>query len=95
MQLKTQLFIDGKWQDGQSTIAVTDPSDESIIANVAVASDAHCLAAIDAARRAFKSWAKTAPRFRGEILYAAEFFRWFSEEAVRVNGEFRTAPNGD
>ncbi|MEY3723869.1 MAG: hypothetical protein RL649_719 [Actinomycetota bacterium] len=55
MQLKTQLFIDGKWQDGQSTIAVTDPSDESIIANVAVASDAHCLAAIDAASRAFKS----------------------------------------
>jgi hypothetical protein len=24
MQLKTQLFIDGKWQDGQSTIAVAD-----------------------------------------------------------------------
>jgi succinate-semialdehyde dehydrogenase/glutarate-semialdehyde dehydrogenase len=32
---------------------------------------------------------------KGEILYAAEFFRWFSEEAVRVNGEFRTSPNGD
>jgi succinate-semialdehyde dehydrogenase/glutarate-semialdehyde dehydrogenase len=32
---------------------------------------------------------------KGEVLYAAEFFRWFSEEAVRVNGEFRTAPNGD
>jgi succinate-semialdehyde dehydrogenase/glutarate-semialdehyde dehydrogenase len=32
---------------------------------------------------------------KGEILYAAEFFRWFSEEAVRINGEFRTAPSGD
>jgi succinate-semialdehyde dehydrogenase/glutarate-semialdehyde dehydrogenase len=32
---------------------------------------------------------------KGEILYAAEFFRWFSEEAVRINGEFRIAPNGD
>jgi succinate-semialdehyde dehydrogenase/glutarate-semialdehyde dehydrogenase len=32
---------------------------------------------------------------KGEILYAAEFFRWFSEEAVRINGEFRGAPNGD
>jgi len=32
---------------------------------------------------------------KGEILYAAEFFRWFSAEAVRINGEFRTAPNGD
>ncbi|NDA79830.1 MAG: NAD-dependent succinate-semialdehyde dehydrogenase [Actinobacteria bacterium] len=32
---------------------------------------------------------------KGEILYAAEFFRWFSEEAVRINGEFRHAPSGD
>ncbi len=45
MQLKTQLFIDGKWIDGQSTIAVTDPSDDSVIANVAVASDAQCTTA--------------------------------------------------
>jgi len=129
MQLKTQLFIDGKWIDSVSTIAVTDPSDNSTIANVAVASDEDCIAAIDAASNAFKSWAKTAPRVRaeilrkafeimvaesdrlaeiitkengkvlsdakGEILYAAEFFRWFSEEAVRINGEFRSAPNGD
>ena len=26
---------------------------------------------------------------KSEILYAAEFFRWFSEEAVRINGEFQ------
>jgi succinate-semialdehyde dehydrogenase/glutarate-semialdehyde dehydrogenase len=32
---------------------------------------------------------------KGEVLYAAEFFRWFSEEAVRINGEFRTSPSGD
>src|SRR5918997_2391933 len=31
---------------------------------------------------------------RSEIAYAAEFFRWFAEEAVRINGEFATAPNG-
>ena len=85
--------------------------------------------AVSAAYNAQKSWAKTAPRVRGEILrkafelmvqeadaiativvkengkiftdarneviYAAEFFRWFSEEAVRINGEFREAPSGD
>ena len=129
MQLKTQLYIDGKWLDGASTIPVTDPSDESIISNVSVATDEHCALAVDAADRAFKTWSKTAPRVRGEILrkafeimvaeadrlaeiiskengkvlsdakgeilYAAEFFRWFSEEAVRINGEFRTAPSGD
>ncbi len=30
-----------------------------------------------------------------EARYAAEFFRWFSEEAVRVAGGFRDAPAGD
>src|SRR5690606_17692905 len=31
---------------------------------------------------------------RGEVAYAAEFFRWFAEEAVRLNGEIYTAPSG-
>ena len=31
---------------------------------------------------------------RGEVVYAAEFFRWFSEEAVRLAGRFATAPGG-
>ena len=29
-----------------------------------------------------------------EIVYGAEFFRWFSEEAVRVAGRWQVAPNG-
>jgi succinate-semialdehyde dehydrogenase/glutarate-semialdehyde dehydrogenase len=31
---------------------------------------------------------------RGEIAYAAEFFRWFAEEAVRVEGRYVTAASG-
>lgn len=31
---------------------------------------------------------------RGEVLYAAEFLRWFSEEAVRIEGRYGTAANG-
>jgi succinate-semialdehyde dehydrogenase / glutarate-semialdehyde dehydrogenase len=31
---------------------------------------------------------------RGEVTYAAEFFRWFAEEAVRAGGELQTAPAG-
>jgi succinate-semialdehyde dehydrogenase/glutarate-semialdehyde dehydrogenase len=31
---------------------------------------------------------------RAEITYAAEFFRWYSEEAVRVAGDYRVAPGG-
>jgi succinate-semialdehyde dehydrogenase/glutarate-semialdehyde dehydrogenase len=30
----------------------------------------------------------------GEIAYAAEFFRWFSEEAVRIDGRYAVAANG-
>lgn len=31
---------------------------------------------------------------RGEIAYAAEFFRWFAEEAVRLDGGYMPAPAG-
>ena len=31
---------------------------------------------------------------RGEVLYAAEFLRWYAEEAVRVPGTLQTAPSG-
>jgi succinate-semialdehyde dehydrogenase/glutarate-semialdehyde dehydrogenase len=30
----------------------------------------------------------------GEITYAAEFLRWFSEEAVRIDGRYAVAANG-
>jgi succinate-semialdehyde dehydrogenase / glutarate-semialdehyde dehydrogenase len=129
MQFKTDLYIDGKWAKGDGTIPVTDPSTGEVIANVATAGDGECDAAIAAADRAFKTWSKTAPRVRaeilrkafelmiaesdhlaklvsmengkvlsdakGEIAYAAEFFRWFSEEAVRTPGDFRHSPSGD
>ena len=31
---------------------------------------------------------------KAEIAYASEFFRWFAEEAVRIEGRYATAPNG-
>src|SRR3954447_23248560 len=31
---------------------------------------------------------------RAEVAYGAEFFRWFSEEAVRIDGGLTTAPDG-
>lgn len=127
--MRTQLYIDGKWLDGSGKLPVHDPSDGSVIAEVSTAGDAECEAAIAAADAAAVSWAKTAPRFRSEILrkafeimtaeneaiatlisrengkalpdargeasYAAEFFRWFAEEAVRTPGDFRKSPSGD
>jgi succinate-semialdehyde dehydrogenase / glutarate-semialdehyde dehydrogenase len=31
---------------------------------------------------------------KGEVTYGAEFFRWFSEEAVRISGRYALAPSG-
>src|SRR5215207_1144279 len=31
---------------------------------------------------------------KAELAYASEFFRWFSEEAVRISGRYSIAPNG-
>lgn len=31
---------------------------------------------------------------KGEVAYAAEFFRWNAEEAVRIHGSISTAPSG-
>ena len=127
--MRTKMYIDGEWVDGIATMPVTDPSDGSVIAEVAVAGPAQCEAAVAAADRAAADWAKTAPRVRseilhkafeimvaeadaiativskengkvltdakGEVMYAAEFFRWFAEETVRVPGDFRKSPSGD
>ena len=127
--MRTQLYINGQWVPGASTVPVIDPSDGSVIADVAIASDAQCDAAIAAADAVAVEWAATAPRVRSEILrkafeimtaeieeiatlisrengkampdargeaaYAAEFFRWFAEEAVRTPGDFRMSPSGD
>ncbi|MFH5231764.1 NAD-dependent succinate-semialdehyde dehydrogenase [Antrihabitans spumae] len=32
---------------------------------------------------------------RNEVRYGAEFFRWFSEEAVRIHGRYQHAPAGN
>ncbi|NDV00061.1 NAD-dependent succinate-semialdehyde dehydrogenase [Pseudoroseicyclus tamaricis] len=37
---------------------------------------------------------KALPDARGEVAYAAEFFRWYAEEATRIGGEFRHTPSG-
>jgi len=112
----------------KAVLPVHDPSTGEVLAEVADASPADGVAALDVAVATQESWAGTAPRERGEILrrafelmtaradelallmtlemgkplvesrgevtYAAEFFRWFSEEAVRISGRWSTSPDG-
>ncbi|WP_181772971.1 NAD-dependent succinate-semialdehyde dehydrogenase [Amycolatopsis pittospori] len=125
-----ELFIGGKWVPAANgkTFPVLDPSTGEALCEVADASPADGVSALDAAVAAQADWATVAPRERGEILrrayellikradelallmtlemgkplaeskgeitYAAEFFRWFAEEAVRIDGGFAVAPNG-
>ena len=66
------LFIDGQWRpaaDGRR-FAVHDPADGSELARFAAATEADCLAAVDAAADALAGWAATPPRQRSEILRA-------------------------
>jgi len=125
----TGLLIAGEWVTTPQSIAVVDPSDLSVLAEIGNASVDDGLAAVGAAHDAFQTWSIASPRQRAEVLrrafeimtaevetcariialengkawrdamaeatYAAEFFRWFSEEACRIQGDFRTAPGGD
>jgi len=124
------LFIGGQWLDSsdRGRIEVDDPATEEIIASVASATVDDATKAVDAAYEAGKSWARTAPRERaevlraafelitarkddiavimsreegktmaeglGEVAYAAEFFRWYAEEAPRTMGHFGRSPAG-
>jgi succinate-semialdehyde dehydrogenase/glutarate-semialdehyde dehydrogenase len=38
---------------------------------------------------------KVVAEARGEVKYGAEFFRWFAEEAVRIDGRYTHAPAGN
>jgi succinate-semialdehyde dehydrogenase/glutarate-semialdehyde dehydrogenase len=129
-QVPHQLYIGGQWIDSTSgrSIEVLDPATGLVIKTIADASVADGAKAMDAAADAQASWARTAPRVRGEILrrafdllmeradefallmtlemgkplaeargevtYGGEFLRWFSEEAVRINGRYNSNPEG-
>jgi succinate-semialdehyde dehydrogenase/glutarate-semialdehyde dehydrogenase len=125
-----QLLVAGNWQDASNadTVEVINPSDASVITDIADADVEDGLAAVDAAAAALPEWAATPPRrraeilrrcfdlmterseqiahlislengkaladARGEVAYAAEFFRWYAEEAVRIIGDVSVSPSG-
>ncbi|MBS9404742.1 aldehyde dehydrogenase family protein [Halomonas sp. TRM85114] len=63
------LFIDGQWQDGESTIANHSPSDTGdLIGHYAQAGVAQVSEAIAAARRGQREWAKTGLEQRYGVL---------------------------
>jgi succinate-semialdehyde dehydrogenase/glutarate-semialdehyde dehydrogenase len=70
---KDLLYIGGKWvpsSDG-STIDVSDPATEEVIATIANGTVDDATAAMDAAETAFPAWAAKKPRERSDILLKA------------------------
>ncbi|GGB33888.1 NAD-dependent succinate-semialdehyde dehydrogenase [Flexivirga endophytica] len=126
----TDLLIGGSWSAAaeHATFPVNDPATGKELSQVADASPADGLRALDAAVAAQRDFAATSPRerydmlmkafgllteriddlallmtlemgkplaeSRGEITYAAEFFRHFAGEALRIDGGYQTAPAG-
>ena len=72
-KVPTGLFIGGEWVDaeGGKTLAVSDPATGATILEIADASVADGMRAMDAAATVQAEWAATAPRVRGEILRRA------------------------
>lgn len=64
------LFIGGEWVDAEEgrTFAVHDPATGAVIHEIADASPADGIRALDAAVAAQEAWAATAPRERSDIL---------------------------
>ena len=130
-EVPRQLYIDGRWVDGDAaaTFDVVDPATGVAICSVADASPTDGMRALDAAVAAQPGFAATSPRERsdmlmrafdllhervddlamlmtlemgkplaeasGEIAYAAEFFRHFAGEAVRIDGGYQVSPAGN
>ena len=69
----TGLLIGGEWRaaEGGKTVKVSDPATGEVIREIADASVADGVAAMDAAADAFPSWAATPARERAEILRRA------------------------
>lgn len=93
MHLIADLFIDGEWRPGSGgdRFDVVDPSDLSVVARFAVATETDCLGAVDAAAAAQEAWAETPPRERGELLRAA--FEVLTDEAEQL-AEIMVRENG-
>ena len=124
----TGLWIGGEERAGSSTFDVLNPATDEVITQVADATAADGIAAVEAAIAVQDEWASTPARERGEVLrsvfetitahtddiaalmtlemgkviaeskgevkYGAEFFRWFAEEAVRIDGRYTQSPAG-
>ena len=75
-------LVDGTWEDGDSTVDVTNPVDGSVVGQLAWGDAKTAQRAADAAARAFADWADLPPRRRADILLDAS--RLIAERADAI-----------
>src|SRR6202789_3581274 len=108
IDVPTGLLIGGEWSKGSATFPVLDPASAAQSALPAWAATPPRQRA-EILRKAFELMTERSEQFarlmsaengkslrdaRGEEAYAAEFFRWYAEEAVRIEGPLMRAPSG-
>lgn len=100
---KTLLTIaDASFEDGQKAIAAAHDAQESWSRTAPRVRAELLRAAFEKVTAMSDEFAilmslemgKPFAEAKGEVAYGAEFLRWFSEEAVRVDGRYTTAPDG-
>jgi len=65
------LYIGGEWRRSQDTRSILNPADESVIGRHPVATTADLDDALAAATEGFRTWSRTSPAKRAEILLRA------------------------
>ena len=63
-----QMYLNGKWEDGEGSCSVINPATEETIAEIPVATDTQITEAFQVARRAQRSWARMTGVERGNVL---------------------------
>jgi succinate-semialdehyde dehydrogenase/glutarate-semialdehyde dehydrogenase len=108
INMEVKQFINGEWinavNNGSSKLI--NPATEEIIAEISFGDGDDCNAAIDAAKEAFKTWGKTTPYYRAEILkkaaqhirehvldFATDMVNESGKPLAEAKGEFMVAAN--
>src|SRR5215468_600259 len=92
MDVPTGLLIGGEWTGGLAGWAATAPRQRAECLRRAfelMTANAESLARLMVAENG-----KALRDARAEAAYSAEFFRWYAEEAVRMEGVLMNAPSG-
>jgi len=70
MKSKNKQYINGEWVDAvdKKQLPLINPATEEVLTDISFGNEKDAVLAIDAAHAAFKTWGKTTPYYRAEIL---------------------------